>query len=180
MKIYDLLVKAQRGDKESCYAILEKFERLTKKYSRKLSYEDAEQDVICYFIELIYTFPLEKFREDDEGKIVVYITKCIYHEYVRLLKQIVLQKSEVNYSSISEEQLHVLELRNSGKDCYEQLFFSELRLNLDEKEWEIIQKVYIEGKTVSQIAKEKGISRQAVNQMKNRALRKLRNYYEER
>ena len=67
MKLYNLLVRAQRGDKESCYVILEKFERLTKKYSRKLAYEDAEQDVICYFIELIYTFPLEKFREDDEG-----------------------------------------------------------------------------------------------------------------
>ena len=179
MKIYNLLVRAQRGDKESCYVILEKFERLTKKYSRKLAYEDAEQDVICYFIELIYTFPLEKFREDDEGKIVVYITKCIYHEYIRLVKQIVLQKSEVNYSSLSEEQLHVLESRNSGKDCYEQIFLSELHQNMEEKEWDIIQKIYIEGKAVSQIAKEKGISRQAVNQMKKRALQKIRNYYEE-
>lgn len=179
MKLYNLLVRAQRGDKESCYVILEKFERLTKKYSRKLAYEDAEQDVICYFIELIYTFPLEKFREDDEGKIVVYITKCIYHEYIRLVKQIVLQKSEVNYSSLSEEQLHVLESRNSEKDCYEQIFLSELHQNMEEKEWDIIQKIYIEGKAVSQIAKEKGISRQAVNQMKKRALQKIRNYYEE-
>ena len=89
----------------------------------------------------------------DEGKIVVYITKCIYHEYIRLVKQIVLQKSEVNYSSLSEEQLHVLESRNSGKDCYEQIFLSELHQNMEEKEWDIIQKIYIEGKAVSHIAK---------------------------
>ena len=179
MKIYDLLVSAQSGDKESCYAILAKFERLIKKYSRKLSYEDAEQDVICYFIELIYKFPLEKFREDDEGKVVVYITKCIYHEYIRLLKQIVLQKSEITYSCLSEEQLHMLEIRISRKDNYEQIFLSELRQNLEDKEWDILEKIYIEGKVVSKIAKEKGISRQAVNQMKKRALQKIRNYYDE-
>ena len=95
------------------------------------------------------------------------------------MKQIILQKSEVNYSSLSEEQLHLLESRNSEKDCYEQILLSELHQNLEEKEWDIIQKIYIEGKAVSQIAKEKGISRQAVNQMKKRALQKIRNYYEE-
>ncbi len=178
MKIYNLLVIAQRGDKESCYAILESFEGLIKKYAKKLSYEDAEQDVICYFIELIYKFPLEKFREDDEGKVVAYITKCIYHEYIRLLKQVVQQKKEINYSCLSEEQLHMLEIRISRKDNYEQLFLSELRQNLEEKEWDILKKIYIEGKAVSKIAKEKGISRQAINQMKKRALQKIRNYYD--
>lgn len=93
MNIYNLLVEIQRGNEEACCMILGKFEGLIKKYARKLAYEDAEQDIICYFIELMYKFPIKKFREDDEGKIVVYITKSIYHEYVRLLKQLIIEYS---------------------------------------------------------------------------------------
>ncbi len=105
MGIYYLIIDAKERKKEASLAIISKFGNLLKKYARKLSYEDAEQDLTCYFIELIYFFPIEMFREEDEGKIVGYITKCIYHEYIRLLKQLIKRNRIISFSDLSEEQL---------------------------------------------------------------------------
>lgn len=177
MKLRDLLVLARNGEKEACLAMLQRFDGLIRKYTKKLLYEDAEQDLICYFIELICTFPIEKFGEEDEGRIVVYITKSIHNEYIHLLKLLIKRKQEMSFSSLSEEQLHVLDGQMSGIDSHDELFFIELRQNMQENEWDILKKIYVEGMSVSQIAKEKGISRQAVNQMKNRVLERIKHLY---
>ncbi len=58
------------------------------------------------------------------------------------------------------------------------MMIKELKLYLSQSEYDVIFNHYYLGMSISQIAKEKWISRQAVNQIKNRALKKLRTLFE--
>lgn len=177
MSIYKLLEKACKKDQNCCYIIIMKFDNLIKKYARKLSYEDAENDLICYFVELIYTFPLHKFNEKDEGRIVSYISNCITNYYYFLLKKLIKHKNEVYMSDLSEEQQYILEARLSVDDNYETLFWEDIQKKLNEKEWNILKCIYLQGLSANEIADECGITRQAVNQAKIRLLAKLKQIY---
>lgn len=46
----DTLKKCKCGDKQSKMSLIEKFYPILNKYSRKLGYEDAEQDLIEHFL----------------------------------------------------------------------------------------------------------------------------------
>ncbi len=174
MELYNLILLAKKHEQQAICILLDKFRNLLRKYANRLMYEDAENELHLFFIELIYRFPIEKFREEDEGRIVVYINKCIHHEYIFLLKKIINQKQEIVFCDISEEQQQMIESRAAILDDYNQMTILEIKNSLNEKEWKIIEQIYILGYTVSEVAHNLGISRQAVNQMKNRILKKLR------
>lgn len=177
MDLYNLMYHAQQGNQECCYAIIQKFEKLIKKYARKLSYEDAEEDLICFVVELIQLFPLENFSEKDEGKIVTYIVNSIRHRYIFLLKRLIDRENEIRMSEMSQEQQFMVERKLSFEEPYETLFFDDIRSLLSEKEWLILQAIYIQGMTSAEVARKEGLTRQAVNQTKIRGLKKLKKSY---
>lgn len=82
------------------------------------------------------------------------------------------------FSDLQDAQLYIIEAKASKEDDYEKLFIDDLRSALSEREWDILEKIYLKGYSVAQIATQEGVSRQAINQMKNRVLEKTRNYYE--
>lgn len=177
MSIYELLKKAQEGDQDCCCLTIGKFEGLIKKYAKKLSYEDAENDLICYFVELIYTLPLQKFKEGEEGRIVSYISSSIVNHYYFLLKRKIKKKNELYISEMSEEQQYMIESKLSRCDSYENLFLEDIQRELSEKEWSLLKGIYLQGLSPAEIAKIEGVTRQAVNQAKLRILIKLRRMY---
>lgn len=174
MSIYELLKKAQERDQDCCYLIIRRFKGLIKKYAKKLSYEDAENDLVCYFVELIYTFPLQKFREDEEGRIISYISSCIVNRYYFLLKKIIEKKNELYILEMSEEQQYMIEAKLSCYDSYENLFLEDIQKQLSKKEWYLLKSIYLQGLSPSEVAKKEGVTRQAINQAKLRILVKLR------
>lgn len=137
MELYELMSCAQQGNQECCYAIIKKFEKLIKKYARKLSYEDAEEDLICFVVELIQLFPLKNFRRDDEGKIVTYIANSVKNRYFFLLKRMIERKNEICMSEMSQEQQFMAGRKLSFEDSYDTLFFDDIRSLLSEKEAKI-------------------------------------------
>lgn len=176
--LYDVIEAAKAHKEKECIALIDKFFPLIKKYSKKLAYEDAEQDLLCYFVELIYSFPLEKFGKKDEGKIVNYIAKCLYHDYIHLLKVVIESKKTIVFSDLQDAQLYIIEVNGAKEDDYERLFIGDLKSILNEKEWGILEKIYLKGHSVAQVAAQEGVPRQAVNQMKNRILEKSRKYFD--
>lgn len=50
---YNLLVKAQLGNQEAMLELINRFQPLLKKYARKMEYDDAYEDCVLFFIELI-------------------------------------------------------------------------------------------------------------------------------
>jgi DNA-directed RNA polymerase specialized sigma subunit len=50
-----LLARAQQGDDEAMLELINRFQPLLKKYAKKLRYDDAYEDCLLFFIELVKT-----------------------------------------------------------------------------------------------------------------------------
>ena len=68
--ICNLIKQAKNGDKSCMEKLIATFIPLIKKYSYKLNYEDAENDLIISLLQLIYDMPLS----NNDGQAVNYIS----------------------------------------------------------------------------------------------------------
>lgn len=175
--LQELITDAQSGNKQSMEELILKFQPLIRKYAYKLNYEDSENDLILFFIELIRVFPKEILNAADEGKIISYIFVSIKNQYNHLIKDLIRRKNEICLSQLSEEQNHFLESRLAS-DYEEPLerIFSGLSTILLPSELRIIIQIYYLGYSAAEIAREGSYTRQAVNQLKQRALKKIREH----
>lgn len=172
--LYELIKSSSEGDQNATMEIIEKFFPLIKKYSIKLSYEDADTDLIISLIEII-TY-LSKSEDSNiinkEECIVGYISESLKHKYIQLSKvrdNIYKHEVELNIELSNEEVINNEE---------ENIFLNDILNKLPELQRKVIKERYLEDRTCSEIAKKLGISRQAVNKLKNRALNNLRKYIE--
>jgi predicted DNA-binding protein YlxM (UPF0122 family) len=83
----------------------------------------------------------------------------------------------VLYSDLSDSKLNYIESTFANTDCYFIKDFFDLYGVITKLELMIMKMLYIQCYSVQEIANVLGITRQAVNQMKNRALRKLKILY---
>lgn len=173
--------EAKSGNKDAMAQIIEKFNPLLKKYSRKLEYEDAYNDLVLFFIELIYKIPDQIIASFNDGKLVKYISICIKNHHYYLLKKNTFSVNEINISEMSDEQKYYLESSSSVIDesNAENIFFI-LKDFLAPNELQIIILIYYFGYTSAEIARKEKTTRQAVNQLKQRALHKIKkNFYKD-
>lgn len=92
--ICDLITKAKLGDQDSMMKILTAFTPLIKKYSYKLNYEDAENDLIANTIQLVYDMP----HFEHDGQAVAYIKCSVRNAYIKYVKnQIKMREHETPY-----------------------------------------------------------------------------------
>jgi hypothetical protein len=75
--ISDLMIQSQAGNIDATLVLIHKFNPLLRKYSYKLFYEDAYNDLLVDFIELIHNIQLDHIRDQGEGSMVSYINKSI-------------------------------------------------------------------------------------------------------
>lgn len=167
--IYEKLIKAKNGEKDCLEEIIKKFNPLISKYSRLLDGEDTKQDLYLHLVKVINKIPIKQDYFDKDKFIVGYIVKSIRNEYIRLSK--LKNKKESN-----ETQLN-LDIEIEHESSYEDIELIELFKKLSKSEYNIIKLICMKGLSVSEIANYMGISRQVVNQCKNRALNKIRNTY---
>lgn len=169
-----LIADAQAGNRMSMEELISKFHPLIKKYARKLNYEDSESDLVLFFIELIKSFPKGLLEAANEGKIVKYISVSIKNQYNHLVKDHIFRKNEICLSQLSEEQNYYLESRlASENEQPSEMTFSGISSILSPREFQIITLIYYLGYSASEIARKESCSRQAVNQIKKRALKKI-------
>lgn len=83
----------------------------------------------------------------------------------------------VPYSSLSDEQLFYLESSLAIFDKYYMLELIGVESVLTELELSIVKMIYLLDYSVKEIALIYGISRQAVNQTKKRAIQKLKKWF---
>ena len=165
------------GAKENSDVLLNlitKFSPLLKKYAAMLRYEDAYADLQLDFIEMICKFNMDKMKRTDNFTLLSYIKKVIYNSYIKYSK--IHRGYCVNnylFSEMSEEQFAVVSVLYSTTDDHDAYKFIEYQKYLTQQEFEVILMIYYYGYEVSEISKLKHVSRQAVNQVKVRALSKL-------
>ncbi|WP_245561124.1 sigma factor-like helix-turn-helix DNA-binding protein [Desulfoscipio gibsoniae] len=84
----------------------------------------------------------------------------------------------VPYSALSDSELYYAEAASATTDPYLKLELTGIDHVLTESELSIVKMIYLLGYTVTETADIYGISRQAVNQTKRRALQKLEKWFE--
>lgn len=170
----DLIRDAQNNNKAAMLELINKFFPLLKKYANKLNYEDAYADMLLFYIELIMNLDLNKLTNKSEGAIVTYISISVKNYHSKKVSKLVEAKKEINFCRLDDKQRYYVETKLATQD--DDNIFKELGMInlLSENECQIIYLIYFAGFTVAEIAQKTKKSRQAVNQLKMRALRKLR------
>lgn len=178
--LYDQIRKAQGNDKDEMLKLIERFVPLLRKYSRKLNYEDAYEDTVLFFIELVKGIRLDRLSCTEDGVLTAYISVSVKHFYDKKIAEAIGRQREVPFSELTEDQAYYAETNSARED--KASFFLELGAAnlLNRKEQHVIHQIFVEGYTTAEIARRTHKSRQAVNQLKHRALKKLREAYEDK
>ncbi|MDE5907130.1 MAG: sigma-70 family RNA polymerase sigma factor [Lachnospiraceae bacterium] len=172
--LYELINSVQSNDKNAMTELIERFQPLLRKYAAKLNYEDAYEDLTLYYIGLIKSLNLKKLICTKDEIIVSYINVSIQNFYKKTITKIIKSKKEIALSDLTNEQMYYVNVKTAIEDETDLFMELGLRKVLNDNECQIIYLIYVEGYTTSEIARLSNKSRQAVNQLKNRALKKIK------
>ena len=167
------IINAQKNHEEDLLCLINDFVPLIKKYASKMSSEDAFADLRLEFIEIILGIDTERFANYAEPQILSYIKTSVYNAYIKLSKK----KCNYENNTFPVEDIRD-EIEKSHYDEYENVFLEDLKKYLSGNEFDVIYKHFFCGLTINDIALIKGVSRQAVNQVKARAIKKLSGVFE--
>ena len=173
----DLIARSQAGNQNATLKLIQKFNPLLKKYAGKLYRDDAYDDLLVDFIELLHDIQLKRVHSKAEGCLVAYINKAVRGFYLKESEAGKKRRNLILDSNLDEAQRYYLEAHSASCDTYFRLELPGVDRILTKPETAIIKMVYIMGYTVSESAGILGTSRQAANQMKKRALAKLKAQY---
>ncbi len=177
--LVDKILLAKSGDEDVMLEILNLFSPLIKKYTRLLNYdEDCRSELILKIITLVKNeIEPDKMQLLNDGAIISYISNAMYHHYIWLSRGI--SKIRDNETTCEGETLiNVLDNSHFNPDEMEDgLLMETLRSILTERELICIKLIVLEGYTAKYVADKLGVTKQAVNQCKNRALKKLKKYF---
>lgn len=174
--ICNLLMKAQKGEQKAMMELIDRFQPLLRKYAKKLGYDDAYEDCLLFFIELITTMNLRKINGWKDQSVVSYIKVSVINFYKRKIRKVIKEEQEIVFSELTKEQRYYIEARMAKPDEIND--FLELGIDrfLSKEEWMILYLVYAKGYTIAEIARKEHKSRQTVNQLKQRTLNKLKKW----
>ena len=177
--LIEVIERAQKGDNEAMLILLNQFDPLLNKYAKKLAldYEDAKQEVTLAFIELIQNWKLSSLKDHSNGVIVAYIARSVYHSYIYISQKSKLSIVETSMADIALSQEHME--KYAAIDNYTTLYIEEIATVLSKKEALVFLLHYLQDIPIELIAKFLGISRQAANKTKNKAIEKLKKFYRE-
>lgn len=171
MELYNLLKRAKNNDKNATYEIIKDFNPTLKKLSNSLHHEEAETDLIIELLKLIHCIDIAKFNNSNNKQIAKYI-----HIHLRKRSLDLLKSNENKFKDFMEINHDILADENIG-DIEVTVLTSILIKSLVSQQRDIITMEFIHGFSEKDISKILGISRQAVNRTKNRALKNLRKIY---
>lgn len=160
-------------DDDAALQLLEMFDKLLKKYARLLGTEDAYEELRLFFFELLDRLKQKRLCSDSDGYAVNYISKSVKNQYIALSKARN-SRREDTFSDMSEEQMIYVEQIAATDDRVDISSYFPSENKLSEREKIILQQFFVDDYSIEEIAQQLNISRQAVNQAKNRALNKIR------
>ena len=136
--------------------IIERFSPLINYYARKLGTDSARLDLTEFLIELL---------SRRKGLCDKYIAVCLRNEYIRLSRE----KCDFSLRTVELFDLPAMDF-----DVDLHIDIERALSGLSKLQFDILMLHFNGGFTVTEIAKMKGISRQAVNNCKLRAFEKMR------
>ena len=167
-----LINMAKNGSESAMVELLNSFMPLILKFTY-LMYDDDDfkSEMILKFIQLIkLEFNLDRLNSINNYIVIKYIERSLYHHYILL--------SKINSGKIKNEcGYEITENDFAYNDEMNYILEDTLKSVLTEREYDCINLMIINGCTAEQAASLLGITKQAVNQCKIRAIKKLRIFY---
>lgn len=167
--IFKIIDVKKNNKDESMLDILAIFDNIINKYSRKLNGEDTKQDLYVFLIKLINNIDELSIVNYEDKQVLSYFYKSLKNEYIRLSKKNDRRKNNEDYNC--EDRVWGYNFIESNIEVVDSI------KNLNNYEKKIIKMVVLNGYSVSEVAKKTGKSRQAISQVKNRAISKLKKVY---
>lgn len=182
----ELLKKAKEGDRASIEALLNKFEPLIKKSSRKYYINGYEQRDVKQLAYMAALKAIKKFDTERSNSFPLYVKRTIQNS---IYKEVQKSKKNFYYRKVNEEIRETTEIKNiedKSINIDEEIIRKERRdtlINLINKmtvkEKELITKVFIEEKTLREYAEEKKIKYHKVFYLKKKILQKIESFLED-
>lgn len=167
--IFKIIDVKKNNKDESMLDILAIFDNIINKYSRKLNGEDTKQDLYVFLIKLINNIDELSIVNYEDKQVLSYFSKSLKNEYIILSKKNDRRKNNEDYNC--EDRVWGYNFIESNIEVVDSI------KNLNNYEKKIIKMVVLNGYSVSEVAKKTGKSRQAISQVKNRAISKLKKVY---
>lgn len=170
---------AKTGSEEAMMEILDICNPIVKKYTRLLNYdEDCKSELVLKVISLVKEeINLDKMENLSDGVMINYFSTALRNQYIAIsVGRCRIRDNEIAYDQDSfGEMLEGNPQTETGME--DSILFETMKTTLTEREKLCVQRIVLEGWTAESLAATLGISKQAVNQCKKRALEKLRNIY---
>lgn len=163
-----LIKKFREKDMSVFPVIFAEFEGLLHHYSLKCQAEDTFEELTVFLLELLYKVDISRFQQTTGEGLKRYIAVSLRNKYIALSKA---------GTDLKKNNQFLDDFVSLEPDFLEEYIFLEGLNELTEKQRKIIIFKYLHNYTNNEIAKILKISRQAVNQIKNRAVETLREYY---
>lgn len=170
---------AKTGNEEAMMEILDICNPIVKKYTRLLDFdEDCNSELVLKVILLVKEeINLDKMENLSDGVMINYFSTALRNQYIAIsVGRCRIRDNEIAYDQDSfGEMLEGNPQTETGME--DSILFETMKTTLTEREKLCVQRIVLEGWTAESLAATLGISKQAVNQCKKRALEKLRNIY---
>ena len=158
--------------------IMDLFSPLLGKYTRMMQNdEDAASALRLSLMEVVHTVRPDSFSVSSDYALINYFQKTVHHEYIRLSKkQAQKRQNEFYWDNGAEEdsRAYVIPDPASEQPIQTAMLHMMLKQLLTEREYHCIDGIVLRGYTAGEMAQKIGVSKQAVNQCKLRAIKKLR------
>lgn len=162
-----LLGKFRKGDMSVFPVIFSEFEGLIKHYSRKSEAEDTAEELSVFLLELLYKLDASRFAGVSGDGLSRYIAVSLRNKYIAYSSQN--DKFKKSTLCIPNECTYI-------EDSTKLTFLKDALKYLTPKQKAVIQLKYIYNYSDVEIGLRLNITRQSVNQLKIRAIERLREY----
>lgn len=163
-----LIKEYRHGNKEAVLPLLKQFEGLIYHYKAKSGIEDICEELTAFLLELFQKINLNLFKDPEGDGINRYIAVSVGHKFVALSKE---YDKNRTFQAVAESDL------GYTPDLCQEEILRETLSSLTPRQRDVILYKYIYLYSDIEIAETLHISRQAVNQIKNRSINILKEAY---
>lgn len=178
--LVSLIDETKTDNGQAILELIKLFTPIILKYSNKLKYDDAKLDIQSDFISIIIKLKNNHLDNESDKYILSYIKKSMYHSYIKYSKINNSHSKEIPLTSFGNDTQYIVDNNLYTYNDYSCVLLNEIKEHLTKKEFLVIKYIFFDGHCINDIAQTLGVSRQNINQTKNRALKKIRKFYEDR
>ncbi|MEG2365047.1 MAG: sigma-70 family RNA polymerase sigma factor [Terrisporobacter sp.] len=169
MDFKEILYSIQKGENKNLLEFILEFESVINNLSKSLYYPESKTDLIIFIMELSKKINVKSYYDNEIIKFI--FIRSLKNKQIDLFRKNILKNNciyEINLDIISDY----------SSEFESNIWVEDIISNLSSTQKKILIESFMKRNSDIEIALELGISRQAVNKTKKRALKNLKKILE--